>query len=142
MRLVAGKASDRLGRVPLLIAGSGLLALGMFGLAWAETQLTAALAGVIYGMSIGINMPAIFAWTADLAKPGKVALALGTMLMALEVGIGAGAVYSGYQFAGDLTAISALYATCGVFGLVMFMILLSTRKHLKDPRRQGLGSFN
>jgi MFS family permease len=114
----------------------------MFGLAWAETQLTAALAGVIYGMSIGINMPAIFAWTADLAKPGKVALALGTMLMALEVGIGAGAVYSGYQFAGDLTAIPGLYATCGAFGLVMFWILLSTRKHLKDPRRQDLGSFN
>ena len=77
-------------------------AVGMFGLSLANNQWTAALAGIVYGMSIGINMPTIFAWTADLAKPGKVALALGTMLMALEVGIGAGAVFSGHYFGGDL----------------------------------------
>ncbi len=37
----------------------------------AETKWTAALAGIVYGMSVGINMPAIMAWTADLAKPGR-----------------------------------------------------------------------
>lgn len=135
MRLFAGKASDRLGRVPLLIIGSALLAVGMFGLALAQSQLTAALAGVVYGMSIGINMPAIFAWTADLAKPGKTALALGTMLMALEVGIGAGAVFSGHRFAGDVNAIPSLYAISGAFGLVMFVILLAARNRLEDPSR-------
>ena len=135
MRLFAGKASDRLGRVPLLIIGSALLAVGMFGLALAQNQLTAALAGVVYGMSIGINMPAIFAWTADLAKPGKIALALGTMLMALEVGIGAGAVFSGHRFAGDVNAIPSLYAISGAFGLVMFVILLAARNRLVDPSR-------
>jgi MFS family permease len=135
MRLFAGKASDRLGRVPLLIIGSALLAIGMFGLALAQNQLTAALAGVVYGMSIGINMPAIFAWTADLAKPGKIALALGTMLMALEVGIGAGAVFSGHRFAGDVNAIPSLYAISGAFGLVMFVILLAARNRLEDPSR-------
>ncbi|MBT6162694.1 MAG: MFS transporter [Crocinitomicaceae bacterium] len=135
MRLFAGKASDRLGRVPLLIIGSALLAVGMFGLALAQNQLTAALAGVVYGMSIGINMPAIFAWTADLAKPGKIALALGTMLMALEVGIGAGAVFSGHRFAGDVNAIPSLYAISGAFGLVMFVILLAARNRLEDPSR-------
>ena len=135
MRLFAGKASDRLGRVPLLIIGSALLAVGMFGLALAQSQLTAALAGVVYGMSIGINMPAIFAWTADLAKPGKIALALGTMLMALEVGIGAGAVFSGHRFAGDVNAIPSLYAISGAFGLVMFVILLAARNRLEDPSR-------
>ncbi len=135
MRLVAGKASDRMGRVPLMIIGSALLALGMFGMALADTQLTAALAGVVYGMSIGINMPTIFAWTADLAKPGKVALALGTMLMALEVGIGAGAIFSGHRFAGDATVIPQLYGISGVFGLLMFIFLLIFRNHLNDPRR-------
>ena len=86
-------------------------------------------------MSIGINMPAIFAWTADLAKPGKIALALGTMLMALEVGIGAGAVFSGHRFAGDVNAIPSLYAISGAFGLVMFVILLAARNRLEDPSR-------
>jgi len=110
-----------------------MLAVGMFGLSIAETKWTAALAGIIYGMSVGINMPAIMAWTADLAKPGRVALAMGTMLMSLELGIGVGAVYSGYQFQGDLNAISGLYAAAGAFGLIGFIVLLVFRKKVRDP---------
>ena len=87
-------------------------------------------------MSIGINMPAIFAWTADLAKPGKVALALGTMLMALEVGIGAGAIFSGQRFAGDIAQIPGLYNISGAYGLLMFVILLLARNRFQDPIRR------
>ena len=133
MRLIAGRASDRYGRVPLLLIGGAMLAAGMFGLSVAETKWTAALAGIVYGMSVGINMPAIMAWTADLAKPGRVALAMGTMLMSLELGIGVGAVYSGYQFQGDLNAISGLYATAGVFGLIAFIVLWAFRNKVQDP---------
>jgi len=85
-------------------------------------------AGLIYGASIGINMPTIFAWTADLARPGKIALALGTMLMALELGIGGGAVFSGYGFSGNLDAISGLYGICGIFGLISAVLLLVFRR--------------
>ena len=133
MRLVAGRASDRYGRIPLLLLGGAMLTAGMFGLSLAQSQWTAAIAGVIYGMSIGINMPAIMAWTADLAQPGKVALAMGTMLMALELGIGVGAVYSGYQFQGDLEVIPRLYAIAGGFGLVGFVLFLVFGRKLKDP---------
>lgn len=134
MRLIAGRASDRHGRVPLLLIGGAMLAVGMFGLSTAESKSTAAFFGAIYGMSIGINMPAIMAWTADLARPGKVALALGTMLMSLEVGIGVGAVYSGNQFQGDLSVIPSLYAAAGAFGLVGFVVLLVVRKRVPDPQ--------
>ena len=134
MRLIAGRASDRHGRVPLLLIGGAMLAVGMFGLSTAESKSTAAFFGAIYGMSIGITMPAIMAWTADLARPGKVALALGTMLMSLEVGIGVGAVYSGNQFQGDLSVIPSLYAAAGAFGLVGFVVLLVVRKRVPDPQ--------
>ena len=138
MRLIAGRASDLRGRVPLMLIGGALLAVGMFGLSVAETKATAALFGVIYGMSIGINMPTIMAWTADLARPGKVALALGTMLMSLEVGIGVGAVFSGYQFQGDLSAISSLYAIAGGLGLFGFVVLLMFRNHVPDPQGEAV----
>lgn len=134
MRLIAGRASDRRGRVPLMLIGVALLAVGMFGLSVVETKAMAALFGVIYGMSIGINMPTIMAWTADLARPGRVALALGTMLMSLEVGIGVGAVFSGYQFQGDLSAISSLYAFAGGLGLFGFVVLLIFRNRVPDPQ--------
>jgi MFS family permease len=133
MRLIAGRASDRYGRVPLLLIGGAMLAAGMFGLSIAESKWTAALAGIVYGMSIGINMPAIMAWTADLAKPGRVALAMGTMLMSLEIGIGVGAVFSGYQFQGDITLIPSLYGVAAAFGLFGFVVLFVFRKRLDDP---------
>lgn len=134
MRLVAGKASDRYGRVPLLIVGAALMALGMLGLAMATDKWTASIAGIIYGMSVGINMPTIFAWTADLARPGKVALALGTMLMALELGIGMGAVYSGSMFQGDLEKISGLYAIAGGLGVISLVLMLIFQKQLGAAR--------
>jgi MFS family permease len=128
MRFVAGKASDKYGRVPLLVIGGLLLAVGMMGLAYADSKFSATIAGLIYGASVGINMPTIFAWTADLAKPGKIALALGTMLMALELGIGFGAVSSGYRFSGNLEAIPRLYGFCAVLGVVSSVFLWIFRK--------------
>ena len=66
-RLVAGKASDRYGRVELLMLGAVLLAIGMTLFSAATSVTILLVAGVVYGFSIGINMPAIFAWTIDLA---------------------------------------------------------------------------
>lgn len=124
MRLFAGRASDRLGRVPVLLVGTALMAVGMTVLGSATTKGVATLGALLYGASIGINMPTVFAWTADLAQPGKVALALGTMLMALEIGIGAGAVYSGSAFAGDIANIPMLYYSAALGTAVTALALI------------------
>ena len=123
MRFIAGRMSDRHGRIPVLLAGTALMTVGMVTLGSAETKGMATLGALLYGASIGINMPTVFAWTTDLAQPGKVALALGTMLMALEVGIGAGAVYSGMRFEGMVERIPELYYVGG-FGTAMAAIAL------------------
>ena len=123
MRFIAGRMSDRHGRIPVLLAGTALMTVGMVTLGSAETKGMATLGALLYGASIGINMPTVFAWTTDLAQPGKVALALGTMLMALEVGIGAGAVYSGMRFEGMIERIPELYYVGG-FGTAIAAIAL------------------
>ena len=123
MRFIAGRMSDRHGRIPVLLAGTALMTVGMVVLGSAETKGMATLGALLYGASIGINMPTVFAWTTDLAQPGKIALALGTMLMALEVGIGAGALYSGMRFQGIIGRIPELYYVGG-FGTAIAAIAL------------------
>lgn len=127
-RLIAGKASDKYGRIPVLIIGNVLLCIGMVVIGIAETPFIAVVGGVIYGLSNGINMPTIFAWTIDFAKPGKTALALGTMLMALEIGIGVGAVISGFMYADLLENIPSTYFLGALLGVVGVVILLFIKK--------------
>jgi MFS family permease len=126
VRFFAGRASDKYGRVPLLLMGAILLATGMGILSIAETKTMATIGGVIYGLSIGINMPTIFAWTADLASEGKVAVALGTMLMALEIGIGWGAVQSGLTYGDEVENITFMYSLCAAFGVLSTVGLVYT----------------
>jgi len=127
-RLVAGRASDKHGRVELMMAGAVLLAIGMALFSFATTVPMLVAAGVVYGLSVGINMPTIFAWTVDLAPEGKAATALGTMLMALEVGIGLGAYVSGTWYATNPSVLLSLYAGCAGFGLLGFSFLAWWRR--------------
>lgn len=131
MRFIAGRASDRYGRIPLMVIGAWLLALGMLLLAYAETKLGAAFAGVVYGISVGINMPTVFAWTADLARPGRIALALGTMLMALELGIGLGAFISGAIYQGMLERIPSLYLMAAAVSAASGVVLTAHAVRLR-----------
>jgi MFS family permease len=127
-RLVAGKASDKHGRVELMMVGALLLAVGMALFSIATTVPMLISAGVVYGLSVGINMPTIFAWTVDLAPEGKAATALGTMLMALEVGIGLGAFGSGTLYAGNPEVLLSLYGGCAGFGVAGFVFLWAWRR--------------
>lgn len=127
-RMFAGKVSDKYGRVNPLIVGCILLAVGMYVISIAETPLMASIGGVIYGVSAGINMPSIFAWTVDFAKPGKTAMALGTMLLSLELGIGAGAVVSGEWYQGNVEIIPMCYQMAAAFALVGVAILFWLRR--------------
>jgi MFS family permease len=134
-RIFAGKASDRHGRIMPLIVGMVLLTVGMGVISIAESAMVATIGGVIYGVSVGINMPTIFAYTVDFARKGKVAQALGTMLIALEVGIGIGAVISGYFYGGEVERIPFTYQLCAVISILAAVVLFVFRKHpaLKPP---------
>lgn len=128
-RVIAGRVSDRYGRITPLIVGMVLLSMGMAVIGSAETAFMASVGGVLYGLSIGINMPTVFAWTVDFARVGKTALALGTMLMALEIGIGLGAIVSGWMYGGEVANIPNAYYLCVIVGLFGALALFWARKH-------------
>ncbi|HEY1006827.1 MAG TPA: MFS transporter [Sphingobacteriaceae bacterium] len=98
IRVVAGKVSDRYGRVRMLKVSLGILVLSLvlIGLARSPAELLGA--SVVYGIGSGILSPAVSAWTADLSNPERRGMATATMYIALEAGIGLGALLAGSLF--------------------------------------------
>ena len=96
VRLVFSRTSDRYGRVPVLAVSTTLLAVSMALLIVAQTPVVFWAAAVLYGFSSGMNSPTVQAWTADLANEATRGRAMATMYIALEAGIGLGALGSGW----------------------------------------------
>lgn len=97
---IAGRASDRFGRlaaaVPgLALAGAGMIAIGLAS-GWGFLA-----AGALYGLSMGAAQPALYAWAGDLVPPEQRGSAMATMGLFLEIGIGGGATCAGF-LAGSL----------------------------------------
>jgi MFS family permease len=98
IRLLAGKIPDRYGRVPALKAASGIMLLSMLLIAFSPSPFVLLSAAVLYGISVGIFAPAAAAWTVDLAEEKHRGRALATMYIAMEAGIGGGALCSGWLY--------------------------------------------
>jgi MFS family permease len=124
-RLVFSRTSDRHGRLPVLTVSTAVLMLSMGLLIFAETTAIFWTAALLYGFSGGMNSPTIQAWTADLADEATRGRAMATMYIALEAGIGIGAVASGWllnNVAGE-AGIDASFALSALLALVATLYL-------------------
>ena len=74
-------------------------------------------AAVFYGMSWGMNSPTVQAWTADLSDEKTRGRAMATMYIALEAGIGLGAVGAGWVL-NNIVGESGIAASFGVSGVM------------------------
>ena len=139
VRLLFSKTSDRYGRVPVLFVSSIVLAISMGLLVIADTPLIFWTAAIFYGMSWGMNSPTIQAWTADLSDERTRGRAMATMYIALEAGIGLGAVVSGWllnHVVGE-AGIDASFIVSGLFALVCVAYLTwFWRKGLTSTRHR------
>jgi len=98
VRLGAGKASDVYGRVPVLRGAATALAAGLALLVWVPTVPGFLAGAVVFGLSTGLLSPTLYAWTIDLSQPAHRGRAVATMYIALEAGIGLGALAAGWIF--------------------------------------------
>ncbi|WP_291071506.1 MFS transporter [Empedobacter sp. UBA5637] len=94
----AGKISDQKGRVLVIKLGLVLLIIALVLLASIDAKIGLILGGLMYGISTGILSPALNAWTIDFSKPDERGKAMATMYIALEAGIGFGALCAGWYF--------------------------------------------
>nr|WP_299382336.1 MFS transporter [Allomuricauda sp.] len=124
VRVVAGRLSDIYGRTSIILYGLGLLCLGLLVIAFFATSTGLLVGAGIYGLGMGIVSPGINAWTIDLSIPGHKGKAIATMFIALEAGIGLGALLSGWYYHEKLERIPivmyacALLSICGIFYII------------------------
>ena len=128
LRVVAGRASDRYGRIPVLRVGLVILVLSMVILGMAQTPSQLLLAGFIYGVSMGINHPTIFAWTIDRSNENHRGRAMATVYIALEVGIGTGSLISAWIYGNDPAMFLITYGTGSILALAGIAYLLKFRR--------------
>lgn len=128
IRFLAGKASDRYGRVAVLKVGAALLSLAMLVVGMAKTPTELLVAGVLFGVAHGMNAPTLFAWTIDLSHESLRGKALATIYIALEVGIGLGAIVSGWVYGNQSANFSYTFWLAGALAFLAFLYLLFFQK--------------
>lgn len=123
IRVLAGRASDRFGRIPVLKAATLTMVAAMLTVAYADSQWVLLTGAVLYGFSIGMNNPTITAWTIDLSLERFRGRALATMYIALEAGIGLGALVSGWIFANQVENFGKVFGISASVAAIAFLLL-------------------
>lgn len=112
IRFIAGKVSDRYGRVIILKISLAILMVSLMGIALAGSSFTLMLSSALYGVATGMLSPAVSAWTIDLSRPKHRGKAVATMYVFMEAGIGVGALLAGSIFLTDVSTIPLIFYIC------------------------------
>jgi MFS family permease len=140
IRLIAGKASDRYGRVPVLRAASIMMILAMLAIAFAESKLMLFGAGVLFGSAVGMNSPTTAAWVIDLSLDAFRGRALATMYIFLEAGIGIGAIVSGFLYANKAENFFLVFLVSAAMAASALVFLLFIRSSNYKPLKKEEGA--
>ena len=128
MRILAGRASDRYGRKPVLQIGILFLIAGMLITGLATNDWVFLTGAAIYGMSVGINAPTLFAWAVDLSLEAERGKAMSTLYIGLEAGIGLGALVSAYIYNNNTAMFMPTFWACAGTAVLALLYVLSLRK--------------
>lgn len=131
IRLIAGKTSDRYGRVVVLRAAVICMMLAMVAVAFAETKVVLLSSGILFGAAVGMYSPTTTAWVVDLSLDKFRGRALATMYIFLESGIGVGAVISGRLYANNPENFRLVFLTSGAVAFLAFLILFFIKRDRK-----------
>ena len=96
--IAAGKASDKYGRLNLIAIGLFFLIISLIIVGFSTSIAGLLIGSALYGVSTGIVSPALNAWTVDMSFPEHRGKAMATMYIALEAGIGLGALFAGWVY--------------------------------------------
>jgi MFS family permease len=127
VRVLAGKASDRFGRENVLKVATIMLAMAMYLIGSAHSFSSFIIAAVLFGLASGISSPTVFAWTIDLSPDQHRGRGLATMFIALEIGIGVGALTSGWVYDNNPSMFTTAFWIGGILAFLAFTYLMLER---------------
>lgn len=132
IRFISGKASDVYGRAIIMKIGMLLLVFSLLFLASFTSSFQLFIGACMYGASMGILSPTINAWTIDLSIKEFRGKAIATRFIALEAGIGIGALVSGWYFKESITKVpNIFYLSAGIIFLGWIYLMKYFKKEKK-----------
>jgi len=124
VRLLTSSLSDKIGRRPLLIVSTVLLACSMYLLAITDSKFLFLFTALLYGVASGIYSPTLMAWMADLSDPKRRGLGSGTLFIALEGGFMFGPALSMLTYKSTLESVYYTFLIGVICCIVALLYLL------------------
>lgn len=129
IRFFSGRLSDQYGRVPVIRYGLVILILSLGLLVWSDSSIGLIAGAAVYGIGTGILSPAVNAWTIDLSHPQQRGKAMATMYIALEAGIGVGALIAGWVYRDAISRIPYIFFGTMVVAALAWCYLWAYKKN-------------
>ncbi len=133
-RVYSGKLSDRIGRIKTLRMGFAVLVAALCVLAFSTDPIQFFIAGFLFGIALGNNSPTMMAWTIDLSNEKYRGRAIATAFIALEVGIGSGALIGGWLYGNNSDNFLVAFLGCAVLVAIGLVVLFTK---MKPPPTEG-----
>ena len=128
IRFIAGKSSDKHGRVIVMFFSSLVMMLSMVILSITHSLPMMIFGAGIFGLSLGMNSPTLAAWGVDLCRVENRGKAVASVYIALEAGIGSGAIFSAWIFGNRIENFVYAFLFPGLLSLAAMILLLIWRK--------------
>lgn len=130
IRFIAGRWSDRKGRPNVLIIGCLFMILSLVCLVFTRHVGLLTISAVLFGIGNGIVSPITQAWTIDLCAEENRGKAVATMYIALEAGIGLGALLPTFIYRNKVENLPASFIfTTAVVSVALIYLVIYNRKH-------------
>jgi len=128
IRLLAGKASDRYGRVPVLRVSTFGIVLSMLIIGTANNSFQLIIGVSMYGLAQGSTSPTLLAWAADLSHAQYKGRGIASLYIFMELGIGLGAFISGILYGNDSSRFIIVFGAAAMLGAIAFLYLLLVKR--------------
>ncbi len=130
IRFIGGHVSDVWGRKPVLRISATIISTAMLTIAFADSRWQLIAGVTLYGFGQGTMSPTLLAWGTDLGQTGFKGRAIASLYIFMELGIGIGALSSGFIYGNQSSNFFMTFVICSSLAAVAFIYLVFHRSRI------------